>query len=94
MPDDQFAARPVTDVMLAAWRLQAEAEQTHLRPGSLNWIVMFRSLDAEITRLRAELAEVRAALRDAIEDSDSTLVTWFDKHRAAYDAAVKAGGEG
>lgn len=49
---DQHAAIPVTDKMLKAWSLMADASAEYMRPGEANWVMMVRSLIAEISRLK------------------------------------------
>jgi hypothetical protein len=49
--EDQYAPCPVTDEMLKAWTMMADV-QGPLRPGAVNWVMMVRSLIAEIERLK------------------------------------------
>lgn len=49
---DQTAAVPVTDAMLAAWAMMADQVADHQRPGAANWVMIVRSLIAEVHRLR------------------------------------------
>jgi hypothetical protein len=50
--DDQTAPVIVTDELLAAWSFLADEQARHLRPGDINWVMIVRSLIAEINILR------------------------------------------
>lgn len=51
--EDQNAPRRVTDELLASWSIMANAEEPHQQLGRVNWVMIVRSLIAEIMRLRA-----------------------------------------
>jgi hypothetical protein len=52
MREDQFAACPITGALLEAWAMTADAHEPLIRPGQVNWVMMVRSLIAEIHRLQ------------------------------------------
>ena len=43
----------VTDEVLAAWAVLADAEASHMRLGGVNWVMIVRSLIAEIKVLKS-----------------------------------------
>lgn len=45
-----MAAVPVTDKMLEAWSILADAHAPYMLPGEVNWVMIVRSLIAEIRR--------------------------------------------
>lgn len=53
--EDQTAPVIVTDELLAAWSLMADAEEPymHTRLGGVNWVMIVRSLIAEIKILKS-----------------------------------------
>lgn len=55
MVEDQTAPVIVTDELLAAWSLMADAEEPymHTRLGGVNWVMIVRSLIAEIKILKS-----------------------------------------
>lgn len=52
MTEDQLAAIPVTDECLRVWEIISNAEASHMDPGCVNWVMIVRSLIAEIYRLK------------------------------------------
>lgn len=50
---DKFSARPVTDELLAAWLLTADDAVGQMRLGGANWVMIVRSLIAEVKRLKS-----------------------------------------
>lgn len=53
--EDQTAPVPVTDRMLDAWIMMADDHVAFLRLGEVNWVMMVRSLVAEIRRLKSTI---------------------------------------
>jgi hypothetical protein len=65
MPYDQMAAKqPVTEQDLLVWNEIADANAPHIRPGNINWVMIVRSLVAEVRRLQPQR---EAALDEAAE---------------------------
>lgn len=51
--EDQTASVIVTDELLAAWSVLADAEASHVKLGGINWVMIVRSLIAEIKILKS-----------------------------------------
>lgn len=52
MMEDPQAPVAVTDELLAAWSSLADAAAPHMRLGGINWVMIVRSLIAEIETKR------------------------------------------
>jgi hypothetical protein len=53
MMEDQMAPVIVTDELLASWSILADAALPHMKPGGINWVMIVRSLIAEIKILKS-----------------------------------------
>lgn len=53
MAENQMAPVIVTDEMLAAWSLLTDAQVSKMRLGEINWVMIVRSLIAEIKILKS-----------------------------------------
>jgi hypothetical protein len=53
MMEDQTAPIIVTDELLSAWSVLADAEAPHMKLGGVNWVMIVRSLIAEIKILKS-----------------------------------------
>jgi hypothetical protein len=50
--ENQSAAVPVTDRLLETWSVIADTYEPRMRLGEVNWVMMVRSLIAEVHNLR------------------------------------------
>lgn len=53
MAENQMAPVIVTDELLAAWSMMADAEAPNMQLGRANWVMIVRSLIAEIRILKS-----------------------------------------
>lgn len=53
MIEDQTAPVIVTDELLSAWSVMADAEAPYRKLGGVNWVMIVRSLIAEIKILKS-----------------------------------------